>query len=231
MSEASERAGAFFGRRKGKKLRAGQDELIQNLLPAIRAIPGQDLPSQFPNRAAREASGEIWLEIGFGGGEHLAAQARAHRDVNIVGCEPFVNGMAKLLAVIEHEGLDNIRVWDDDVTDLLPTLPDASFDRVYILYPDPWPKRRQRKRRLVSDEMLETLARVMKPGAELRFASDIDDYIGWVLTRILRSRHFRWTATRADDWRKAYEGWPGTRYEAKAIREGRVPSYLTFVRI
>jgi len=227
MSEASERAGAFFGRRKGKKLRAGQDELIQNLLPAIRAIPGRDLSSQFPNPSARET----WLEIGFGGGEHLAAQARANRDINIVGCEPFVNGMAKLLAVIEHENLDNIRVWDDDVTDLLPTLPDACLDRVYILYPDPWPKRRQRKRRLVSDETLEMLARVMKPGAELRFASDIDDYIGWVLARALRSPHFRWTAARADDWRKAYEGWPGTRYEAKAIREGRVPSYLTFVRI
>jgi tRNA (guanine-N7-)-methyltransferase len=139
--------------------------------------------------------------------------------------------MAKLLAVVEHEHLDNVRVWDDDVTDLLPTLPDASFDRVYILYPDPWPKRRQRKRRLVSDETIDLLARVMKPGAELRFASDIDDYIGWVLARALRSRHFRWTATRADDWRKPYEGWPGTRYEAKAIREGRVPSYLTFVRV
>ena len=231
MSEASERAGAFFGRRKGKKLRAGQDELIQNLLPAIRAIPGQDLPSQFPNRDTRETSRETWLEIGFGGGEHLAAQARTRRDVDFLGCEPFVNGMAKLLAVIEHERLDNVRVWDDDVTDLLPTLPDASFDRVYILYPDPWPKRRQRKRRLVSDEMLETLARVMKPGAELRFASDIDDYIGWVLARTLRSPHFSWKAARADDWRRPYEGWPGTRYEAKAIREGRVPSYLTFVRI
>jgi len=227
MSEASERAGAFFGRRKGKKLRAGQDELVQNRLPAIRVVPGSDLPGQFPDPRARET----WLEIGFGGGEHLAAQARARRDVNFVGCEPFVNGMAKLLAVIEHEHLDNIRVWDDDVTDLLPTLPDASFDRVYILYPDPWPKRRQRKRRLVSDETLAMLARVMKPGAELRFASDIDDYIGWVLARALRSRHFRWTATRADDWRKPYEGWPGTRYEAKAIREGRVPSYLTFVRV
>jgi tRNA (guanine-N7-)-methyltransferase len=227
MSEASERAGAFFGRRKGKKLRAGQDELVQNLLPAIRVVPGSDLPGQFPNSQARE----IWLEIGFGGGEHLAAQARTHRDINIVGCEPFVNGMAKLLAVIEQENLDNVRVWDDDVTDLLPTLPDASLDRVYILYPDPWPKRRQRKRRLVSDETLEMLARVMKPGAELRFASDIDDYIGWVLARTLRSPHFRWTATRADDWRKPYEGWPGTRYEAKAIREGRVPSYLTFVRV
>jgi tRNA (guanine-N7-)-methyltransferase len=227
MSEASERAGAFFGRRKGKKLRAGQDELVQNLLPEIRVIPGAAPSSQFPNPEAPET----WLEIGFGGGEHLAAQARTHRDVNIIGCEPFVNGMAKLLAVIEDERLVNVRVWDDDVTDLLPTLPDASFDRVYILYPDPWPKRRQRKRRLVSDETLDLLARVMKPGAELRFASDIDDYIGWVLTRALRSPHFRWTATRADDWRKPYEGWPGTRYEAKAIREGRVPSYLTFVRV
>jgi tRNA (guanine-N7-)-methyltransferase len=227
MSEASERAGAFFGRRKGKKLRAGQDDLVQNLLPAIRVVPGSDIPGQFPNPQTRET----WLEIGFGGGEHLAAQARAHRDVNIVGCEPFVNGMAKLLAVIEQENLDNVRVWDDDVTDLLPTLADACLDRVYILYPDPWPKRRQRKRRLVSDENLEMLARVMKPGAELRFASDIDDYIGWVLARVLRSQAFRWTATRADDWRKPYDGWPGTRYEAKAIREGRVPSYLTFVRV
>ena len=227
MSEASERAGAFFGRRKGKKLRAGQDELVHTLLPAIRVVPGSDLPGQFANPAARET----WLEIGFGGGEHLAAQARTHRDVNFIGCEPFVNGMAKLLATIQQERLDNIRVWDDDVTKLLPALPDASFDRVYILYPDPWPKRRQRKRRLVSDEMLAMLARVMKPGGELRFASDIDDYIGWVLARILRSPHFRWTATRADDWRKPYDGWPGTRYEAKAIREGRVPSYLTFVRV
>ncbi|WP_262029393.1 tRNA (guanine(46)-N(7))-methyltransferase TrmB [Microvirga sp. Mcv34] len=227
MNEASERAGAFFGRRKGKKLRAGQDDLVQNVLPAIRMVPGRAPSGQFPNPQARET----WLEIGFGGGEHLAAQARAHRDINFIGCEPFVNGMAKLLAVIEQEHLDNVRLWDDDVTDLLPTLPDASFDRVYILYPDPWPKRRQRKRRLVSDETLEVLARVMKPGAELRFASDIDDYIGWVLARTLRSPHFRWTATRADDWRKPYEGWPGTRYEAKAIREGRVPSYLTFERV
>jgi tRNA (guanine-N7-)-methyltransferase len=226
MSEAAERPGAFFGRRKGKKLRAGQDDLVQTLLPALRVKPGEAPSAGFADPQARET----WLEIGFGGGEHLAAQARAHPDVNIVGCEPFVNGMAKLLAAVDQEKLGNIRVWDDDVTRLLPTLPDGSFDRVYILYPDPWPKRRQRKRRLVSDEMLDMLARVMRPGAELRFASDIDDYIGWVLARILRSDSFHWTATRADDWRKPYEGWPGTRYEAKAIREGRVPSYLTFVR-
>lgn len=226
MNAASERAGAFFGRRKGKRLRAGQDDLVQNLLPSLRVTPGRS-----PAETFGSADRETWLEIGFGGGEHLAAQARAHGDVNFIGCEPFVNGMAKLLAVVDHEKLGNVRVWDEDVTDLLPTLPDACLDRVYILYPDPWPKRRQRKRRLVSDETLCQLARVMRKGAELRFASDIDNYIGWVLARALRSPDFRWTAERADDWRRPYEGWPGTRYEAKAIREGRVPSYLTFVRI
>jgi tRNA (guanine-N7-)-methyltransferase len=228
VSAAAERAGAFFGRRKGKRLRAAQDDLVRNLLPSLRVTPGRAPAELFP--PGGEAR-QTWLEIGFGGGEHLAAQARSHPDVNFIGCEPFVNGMAKLLAVIEQDKLDNIRVWDEDVTDLLPTLPDACLDRTYILYPDPWPKRRQRKRRLVSDATLAELARVMRPGAELRFASDIDDYIGWVLARALRSPDFRWTAERPDDWRKPYEGWPGTRYEAKAIREGRVPSYLSFRRI
>jgi tRNA (guanine-N7-)-methyltransferase len=226
-SQGPDRAGAFFGRRKGKRLRASHDRLIQTLLPSLRVRLGEPPAALF---AARKAA-ETWLEIGFGGGEHLAAQAQAHPDVNFIGCEPFVNGMAKLLASIEQEKLNNIRIWDEDVTDLLPTLPDACLDRVYILYPDPWPKRRQRKRRLVSDETLKELARVMRPGAELRFASDIDNYIGWVLARVLRSADFRWTATRPEDWRKPYEGWPGTRYEAKASREGRVPSYLRFVRL
>ena len=225
-SEGPDYAGAFFGRRKGKRLRPTHDRLIQDLLPRLRVRPGEAPASQFP-----QPGSQTWLEIGFGGGEHLAAQARAHPEINFVGCEPFVNGMAKLLAAVEHDGLDNIRIWDEDVTDLLPTLPDACLDRVYILYPDPWPKRRQRKRRLVSDETLRELARVMRSGAELRFASDIDNYIGWVLARALRSVEFRWTAERPDDWRMPYEGWPGTRYEAKAFREGRVPSYLTFARV
>jgi tRNA (guanine-N7-)-methyltransferase len=132
---------------------------------------------------------------------------------------------------VEAEDLANVRVWDDDVTKLLPRLPDAAFDRVVILYPDPWPKRRQRKRRLVSDDTLAALARILKPGGTLRFASDIDDYIGWVLVRALRSDDFRWTAQGPDDWRRPWDGWPGTRYEAKALREGRVPSYLTFERV
>ncbi len=225
--QGSDRAGAFFGRRKGKRLRASHDRLVQTLLPALRVPLGAAPAAIFAGRDGAET----WLEIGFGGGEHLAAQAQAHPQINFIGCEPFVNGMAKLLASIEHDKLDNIRIWDEDVTDLLPTLPDACLDRVYILYPDPWPKRRQRKRRLVSDDMLKELARVMRPGAELRFASDIDNYIGWVLARVLRSADFRWIATGPDDWRKPYEGWPGTRYEAKASREGRVPSYLRVVRV
>jgi tRNA (guanine-N7-)-methyltransferase len=229
--ENPERTGSFYGRRKGKRLRPAHGRLVETLLPSLRVHPGGTLETLF----GKDASGKneprpTWLEIGFGGGEHLAAQAQARPDVDFIGCEPFVNGMAKLLAQIEQHKLGNIRIWDEDVTDLLPVLPDSCLERVYILYPDPWPKRRQRKRRLVSDEMLEKLARIMRPGAELRFASDIDNYIGWVLTRVLRSPDFVWTAEGPDDWRKPYAGWPGTRYEAKALQEGRVPSYLTFRR-
>lgn len=224
IAPSPDRAGAFFGRRKGKKLRAGQDELFRDLLPRLRVGPSGDIA------AFRERHPDLWLEIGFGGGEHLAAQARAHPQMGFIGCEPFVNGMAKLLATVDREGLKNIRLWDEDATDLLPNLPGSAFARVSILYPDPWPKRRQRKRRIVSDETLSMLARIMRPGAELRFATDIDDYAGWVLARALRSPDFEWTARRAEDWRRPWVDWPGTRYEAKALREGRAPSYLTFVR-
>jgi tRNA (guanine-N7-)-methyltransferase len=176
-------------------------------------------------------SRSVTLEIGFGGGEHLAAQARAHRDTGFIGCEPFVNGMAKLLAVVDAEDLSNVRLWDRDATELLPLLPAGAIDTVYLLYPDPWPKRRQRKRRFISDESLRALARIMRGGGELRFATDIDDYAGWVLARVLRSADFEWTAMRADDWRRPWDGWPGTRYEAKAAHEGRAPAYLTFRRL
>ena len=223
-SPDSTEGGAFYGRRKGKTLRPGQERLVATVLPRLRVDPADPL-------AGIEAYETLHLEIGFGGGEHLAAAARANPDTGFIGCEPFVNGMAKLLAVVEAEDLANVRVWDDDVTKLLPRLPDAAFDRVVILYPDPWPKRRQRKRRLVSDDTLAALARILKPGGTLRFASDIDDYIGWVLVRALRSADFRWTAQGPDDWRRPWDGWPGTRYEAKALREGRVPSYLTFERV
>lgn len=218
--------GAFFGRRKGKRLRAHQEGLIAERLPALRFDRFDDPAAAF-GRPVRE----VRLEIGFGGGEHLAAMARAHSDCGFIGCEPFVNGMAKLLAVIDREGLDNIRLWDRDAGELLPRLPAGSIAGADLLYPDPWPKRRHRKRRFVSDESLQALARVLRSGAHFRFASDIDDYVGWTLARGLRSPSFRWTAERPDDWRRPFPGWPGTRYEAKALREGRVPSYLTFERV
>ncbi len=223
--ESSQPRGAFFGRRKGKRLRQGQSGRIEALLPRLRIDPTGDPREAFPRPVK-----EVWLEIGFGGGEHLSAAARANPAIGFLGCEPFVNGVAKLLAVIDAEGLDNIRVWDADATELVGRLPEACLDRVYLLYPDPWPKRRQRKRRFVSDASLEALARVMRPGAQLRFATDIDDYAGWALARVLRSRHFIWKAKKPDDWRRPWDGFCSTRYEAKALRAGRKPIYLTFFR-
>jgi tRNA (guanine-N7-)-methyltransferase len=221
-----DRESGFFGRRRGKRLRAAQGRLVETLLPRLRIGGDADIGAfraLFPQ--------DLRLEIGFGGGEHLAHEARAHPRVGFIGCEPFVNGIAKLLAIIDQERLANIRISDEDATKLLPRLPDAAFGRVSILFPDPWPKRRHRKRRILSDETLAELARVMPPGAELRFATDIDDYAGWALARVMRSSDFRWTAERAEDWRRPWPDWPGTRYEAKAIREGRLPSYLTFERL
>ena len=230
MSESLE-AGAFYGRRKGKRLRAGQEQRIAQALPQLRVPlpePGAHLdpPTLFPMPAD-----EIWLEIGFGGGEHLAAMAASHPKVGIIGCEPFVNGVAKLLRAVDEAALRNVRIWDEDATALLAALPDASLARVYLLYPDPWPKRRQRKRRFVSDASLKEIARVLRPGGVFRFATDIDDYAGWVLVRVARSEALRWTAASADDWRRPFPGWPGTRYEAKAKAAGRLPSYLAFERV
>ncbi|GJE19041.1 tRNA (guanosine(46)-N7)-methyltransferase TrmB [Methylobacterium marchantiae] len=221
---------AFYGRRKGKRLRAGQEHRLAELLPHLRVslpVAGEyiDPPSLFPHQ-----TDEVWLEIGFGGGEHLAAQATQNPNVGIIGAEPFVNGVAKILRAVDDAELRNVRIWDEDATVLLAAIPDASLTRVYLLYPDPWPKRRQRKRRFVSDETLAEIARVLKPGGVFRFASDIDDYAGWTLVRAARCEALTWTAALAVDWNQAFLGWPGTRYEAKAIAAGRAPTYLEFRR-
>lgn len=228
MDESDERGGAFFGRRKGKKLRLGQAYLFETLLPQLRIDLAGDLS---PSTLFKKPVEELWLEIGFGGGEHLLQRAAENPSVGFIGCEPFVNGMAKMLAAIDREGFDNIRLYDSDALDLLRSLPDASLGRVYLLYPDPWPKRRQNKRRFVSNETLALIARVLKPGGEFRFASDIDHYVGWTLERATRSPHFRWIAERPDDWRLPWVGWQSTRYELKAQREGRKSAYLTFERL
>jgi tRNA (guanine-N7-)-methyltransferase len=218
---------ALYGRSRGKTLRAHHAGLVADLLPRLEVSPAR-LSSGAPlfDFLVRE----LWLEIGFGGGEHLVARARENPDVGFIGCEPFVNGVAKLLAAIDQHGLENVRVRAGDALELIETAPAASFSRIFLLYPDPWPKRRQNKRRLVSEAMIAELARVARPGAVLRFATDIDDYAGWTLRRFLASPDFVWQARRADDWRKPWQGWMATRYEAKARSAGRASAYLTFVR-
>lgn len=216
---------SFFGRTKGKKLRTGQANVFETVLPDLLYDPGQNLETNFGHPYS-----SYHIEIGFGGGEHLAYQAELNPDIGFIGCEPFINGIVKLITLIQKKNLTNIRIWNRDATELLPYLPKEQFERAYLLYPDPWPKRRQRKRRFLSDENLKLLAPLLKSGSEFRFATDIDDYAGWGIIRIKRSEIFFWNAEKADDWRSPWLYWPGTRYEKKALREGRPPSYLTFIR-
>lgn len=217
----------LYGRSKGKTLRAYHAGLIANALPALEvdeALLAAGAPLfDFAPR-------ELWLEIGFGGGEHLIAQALAHPDVGLIGCEPFINGVAKALAGVARHGLGNVRLCTDDARVLVAQTPAAALSRIFILYPDPWPKRRHRKRRVISSETVDELARVARPGATVRFATDIDDYAGWTLSRFLASPHFRWLAESANDWRRPWDDWTPTRYEAKARGAGRTPVYLTFLR-
>ena len=231
-SDAQAPAAAFFGRRKGKRLRQGQEERLETLLPRL-ILPRGNTPLSREDLAGvfGFVPDDLVLEIGFGGGEHLAHRAQESPRTGFIGCEPFINGMVKLLGEVEARDLRNIRLWDEDASLLLPRLPEAAFGRIYLLYPDPWPKRRNRKRRFVSPDNLAAIARLLKPGGTFHFASDIDDYVGWTLARAAVEPHLRWLAQRPDDWREPYPGWPGTRYEAKAIREGRRPSYLTFARV
>jgi tRNA (guanine-N7-)-methyltransferase len=218
-----------FGRKRGRKPSPRQESLLADMLPRLRidltAVP-LDLTRLFPVSVS-----DIWLEVGFGGAEHLVHQARLNPAVGLIGCEPFEDGVVKAVAAVADRELDNIRLHPDDVRPLLRVLPEASLAKVFILFPDPWPKTRHAKRRLVSKPLLDQLARVMRPGAELRIASDIAAYVRTVLTAALPHAAFRWTATQASDWRTPWPDWPGTRYEAKALREGRRPMFLTFTRI
>jgi tRNA (guanine-N7-)-methyltransferase len=222
------RRGAFFGRRKGHKLKPRQVALFNALLPRLAidlsAPPPDDLRELF------NQVDDVRLESGFGGGEHLMVEATRCPRTGFIGVEPFINGMAKALAAIDQRKLANVRLHHGDATDVLAWLPKAGLARIDLLYPDPWPKRRHWKRRFVQDESVAALARVLRPGGEFRFASDIPDYVAWTLARFLRSRDFFWTAEQADDWRRPWPEFTGTRYEAKAAREGRVPCYLIFQR-
>ena len=223
----------FYGRRHGKTLRPSQleylDEDLSGLSPG--AVGWEENPERVPLEVAGLFEGRpLWLEVGFGGGEHLVHQAATHREVGIIGCEPFINGVAMLLGKIREAGVTNLRVHPGDVRDLFDVLPDGTVEKAFLLYPDPWPKKRHHRRRFVTPEYLEPLARVMAPGAEFRVATDIPDYVRQTLEEVPRAG-FRWLAETPRDWREPWEDWHSTRYEQKALREGRVPHYLTFRRL
>ncbi|MGV6840511.1 MAG: tRNA (guanosine(46)-N7)-methyltransferase TrmB [Planktomarina sp.] len=222
----------FYGRIKGKSLKPAQERDLEDLLPTL-ALPGV-FRDENPERTMLDMGAitqgrPLWLEIGFGGGEHIVHQAKLNPDVCFIGVEPYVNGMAMLLGKIRREGVNNIRLHLGDARDLMDVLPAASVDRAFLLYPDPWPKARHHRRRFVTPEHLHPLARVVKPGAHFRVATDIADYVRQTLEELPKAG-FTWTAEAADDWRRPWSDWISTRYEQKAIREGRPQHYLTFVR-
>lgn len=225
----------FYGRRHGKKLRAHQADLLERFLPAVApaGVAWDENPGRTPVDFAGMIAGarEAWLEIGFGGGEHLVAMAKAHPEVAVIGCEPFVNGVAMCLAALKREGSPNVRIHAGDARDIFDVAKDGAFRRIFVNYPDPWPKSRHHKRRFIGPDNLPHLARIAAPGARLHIASDIPDYIRHSLEAMRAEPQFRWAAERPSDWRKSWADWPGTRYEAKALREGRTPCYLTFERV
>jgi len=227
---ARQTQGSFFGRRKGHKLRAHQAELVDNLLPHLALDISGASPAEI-GALFEPAAGEVRLEIGFGGGEHLVAEAQAFVATGFIGCEPYVNGMAKILAQIETHNIGNFRLFAGDAAELLAWLPPRSLARIDLIHPDPWPKRRHWKRRFVQDANIKAMARVLKPSGEFRFVSDIDGYCAWTLAHLLRSPDFHWMAERADDWRRPWDGYTMTRYGKKAAREGRVAAYLRFRRL
>ena len=218
---------ALFGRRKGRPLRPHQAALLETLLPRLAldlALPAPcALADLFPH-----APQTVRLEIGFGGGEHLIAEARQYPLVGFIGVEPFINGMAKALAAVDAHGLTNVRLYLGDAAKVLEWLPAGKLARIDLLYPDPWPKRRHWKRRFIQDLNVKQMTRVLDVNGELRFASDSPDYVAWTLEHLIRVPGLAWTAEHADDWRRPWAGYCGTRYEAKATREGRAPCYLAF---
>ncbi len=220
----------FYGRRKGKHLRDSQELYLEQDLAALSpGLVDWDVnPERQPLRTDEIFAGkDVWLEVGFGGGEHMVHQAEQNPDIGIIGCEPYINGVAMLLGKIRTAGVENLRVYPGDVRDMFDVLPDASISKAFLLYPDPWPKSRHHRRRFVTPEHLEPLNRVLKPGAIFRVATDIADYVRQTLEEVPK-QGFEWLAEGASDWRVPWDDWISTRYEQKALREGRPPHYLTF---
>jgi tRNA (guanine-N7-)-methyltransferase len=219
-----------YGRRKARPLSERKSKLFETLLPRLRLPLAAPAPSPLRGLFAEPVT-DVWLEIGFGSGEHLLWQAAHHPSIGFIGCEPFINGVSSLLGQIEASGLETIRIHDGDAREALDWLPDASLGRVFLLFPDPWPKKRHQKRRLLTAETVGQLARVLRPGGAFRFASDDGDYAGEALRLTLANGGFAWTAEGARDWRRRPADWPETRYERKALSAGRKPAYLNFRRL
>ena len=233
----------LHGRRRGKKLRAGQQSLLETLLPTIAvALPAE--PAISPEGIVGESvhkidlavlfggtlpAGGVWLEVGFGAGEHLVWQAEHHPDVGLIGCEPYINGVAKCLAHIVRTGVGNVRLFTDDARFVMAALPPRSLDRAFVLFPDPWPKSRHRKRRFVQRDNLDVLAVLMKPGAELRLATDDPSYLPWMIEHACTHAAFEWLAEQPADWRGRPADWPPTRYEQKMLA-GHKPVFLRLRR-
>lgn len=216
----------IYGRRQSHRIRPARKQLLEERLPELHVHIPEDGSSIKLEHLFGPACQRRWLEIGFGGGEHLAEQAAAFPDVGLIGCEPYVNGVARLLSLIED--IDNVRVVIDDARLLLKALPAVSLDRIFVLFPDPWPKVRHQKRRIVNPETVADMARLLKPGGELRLATDIMSYARPMLFSTLAEGHFEWLAERPADWGERPDDWPGTRYEEKARKAGRNPVFLKF---
>ncbi|MFN4281825.1 MAG: tRNA (guanosine(46)-N7)-methyltransferase TrmB [Alphaproteobacteria bacterium] len=221
-----------YGRRLGRPLRAARQSAVDVWLPQIGVTVPAEPASLDPLSLFGGGVAEAWLEVGFGAGEHLLAQAAAHPHAGLIGCEPFINGMAALLRAIDEEPARaaNIRVLMDDARPLIASFKDASIAKAFILFPDPWPKARHHKRRFVSKPNLDQLARVLKDGAELRLATDDPGYLRWMVTEMTDHPAFRWTARRPADWRERPADSPKTRYEDKGLA-GHAPAFMTWRRL
>lgn len=220
----------WHGRRRGRRLRSHRRDLIVELLPRLRvALPppgvALDLAGLF-----RQPPSQLWFEVGFGSGEHLAEQARRHPEIGFIGCEVFVNGVAALIGQIERLKLANVRIFDDDARLLLMALPEASIGRAFLQFPDPWPKTRHAKRRFIGPANLVAMAHILADGAEFRVATDDAGYVRWTLQHLIGHPDFRWAAAGPGDWRNPPEDWVETRYQRKAVTAGRQPVFLSFQR-
>ncbi|WP_375262051.1 tRNA (guanine(46)-N(7))-methyltransferase TrmB [Palleronia sp.] len=223
----------FYGRRKGHTLRPAQERYLQEDLDRLSPGPVEWVANPDRNPLDLDAifgGRDVWLEIGFGGGEHLVHQAARNPQVGIIGAEPYINGVAMLLGKIREAGVSNLRIHPGDVRDLFDVLPKESISGAFLLYPDPWPKARHHRRRFVTPEHLVPLAERLKPGANFRVATDIPDYVRQTLEEVPKAG-FEWLAEEPADWREPWDDWLSTRYEQKALREGRTPHYLTFRRL